>query len=287
MTCKKVSLVIPVYNEASTLKALLKKIDASKEDYIGEIIVVDDASVDESREVIEKYPVKLIKHPYNKGYGAALKTGIRNAENENILIMDADGQHNPEDIKTLVNFIDEYDMVVGARSGSSQSAYFRRPGKKLLQWVAEYVAGFKIQDLNSGFRVFKKNRVLEFMNILPNTFSFTTTITLAMYKMGYSIKYCPIVTEPRTAGKSEVKQTRHGFQTILLMCRVIMLFNPFKIFAPVSAMLFMMGILFIVYSCVFVRIYIPAGALFLLLSSIMIFFFGALADQIASLRFQK
>jgi glycosyltransferase involved in cell wall biosynthesis len=251
-----------------------------------EIIIVDDGSTDNTGKIAIKHGAKVIFHPYNKGYGAALKTGIREATNENILIIDADGQHNYGDIERIVEHLAEYDMVVGCRTKDSYTQLSRKLGKIFLHQLANYLSGFKIPDLNSGFRTFKKSKVMEFIHILPNTFSFATTITLAFYQRGYSIKHVPIVSEKRKGGKSEVKQVRHGMQTLLLIIRVIMLFNPLKIFVPVSGILFLVGFFYSIYSFIFVKFHIPTGALLLLLSSIIVFLFGVIADQIAALRME-
>jgi len=282
---KEISLIIPAYNEEQTIKAVLDEVKKIKE--ITEIIVVDDGSVDNTYKIAKASEVRVIRHPYNKGYGAALKTGIRNAIGEKIIILDADGQHKSEDIKKILNNLDEYDMVVGCRTKGSYVPFSRRFGKFILSKVANYMAGFKIPDLNSGFRGFNKDKLLELMNILPNTYSFTTTVTLAFYKMGYSIKYQPISVCNRQGGRSRVRQVHHGFQTILLILRVIMLFNPLKVFVPVSIIIFSLGFVYAIVSFIFIQLHIPTGALLLMLTGILIFFFGLIADQISMLRFGK
>lgn len=283
----KVSIVIPAYNEQEVIASLLQKLVSINKGNTYEIIVVDDGSTDDTGLIARNSGVNVIRHPYNKGYGAALKTGIRASRNENILTLDADGQHNYEDIKRIIEHLGEYDMVVGCRTKDSYTPVSRKLGKIVLNWLANYLSGFKIPDLNSGFRAFKKSKVMEFMHILPNTFSFTATITLAFFRAGYSIKYVSIISEQRYGGKSRVKHMRHGLQTILLMYRVLMLFNPLKIFVPISGILFVVGFVYSLLSFIFVKFHIPAGAVLLILSSIIVFLFGVIADQIATLRMEK
>jgi len=283
----KVSIVIPAYNEQEVIASLLQKLVSINKGNTYEIIVVDDGSTDDTGLIARNSGVNVIRHPYNKGYGAALKTGIRASRNENILTLDADGQHNYEDIKRIIEHLGEYDMVVGCRTKDSYTPVSRKLGKIVLNWLSNYLSGFKIPDLNSGFRAFKKSKVMEFMHILPNTFSFTATITLAFFRAGYSIKYVSIISEQRYGGKSRVKHMRHGLQTILLMYRVLMLFNPLKIFVPISGILFVVGFVYSLLSFIFVKFHIPAGAVLLILSSIIVFLFGVIADQIATLRMEK
>ena len=281
----KASIIIPAFNEEQGLDLILPRVKdvALKEGY--EIIVVDDGSTDGTSETAKKHGVRLIRHPYNKGYGASLKTGTRNVLSDIILIMDADGQHNPEEIKKLVSCIGEYDMAVGARSKQSHFPLLRRPGKFILNITANYLSGHKIEDLNSGFRAIKKECVLEFMHILPNQFSFSTTITLAMFKAAYNVKYLPITVKARAGGRSSVKHAKHGLQTMLLIIRVIMLFNPLKVFIPLSLILGLFGTLFGMYGVLRFHSF-PKTGVVAIISGVMIFALGVLADQISSLRRQ-
>ena len=218
---------------------------------------------------------------HNKGYGAELKTGIRNARANTVVFFDADGQHNHEDVRRIASGIQEYDMVVGARDEESYQSYLRMPGKKILTSVANYLAETKIPDLNSGFRAIRKSVVKRFMHILPNTFSFTTTITLALFKSGYEIHYIPISTHKRV-GKSTVK-VRDGFRMFILILRMIMLFDPLKVFLPPSLILLSVGSIFVLYTLVTEYVIWKSGML-LIFSGITIFFFGLLADQVSNIR---
>jgi glycosyltransferase involved in cell wall biosynthesis len=273
-----VTIIIPAYNEEEGITDVITQLKELSRNY--EILVIDDGSTDNTCKLATDTGVKVIRHPYNKGYGAALKTGIRNAEADIVLFMDADGQHKPNDIKKLIQYIGEYDMVVGARTKKSKISPLRRPGKKILSITANYLSGHKIPDINSGFRAVKKDKAMEFMRILPNTFSITTTMTLAFFKSGYDIKYVPIHTIGRT-GTSKIKPFRDGFRFIMLIIRTIVLFDPLKVFLPASVLLFAASILYFLFT--FPNI--SDASLMFAVAGIMIFFFGLLADQIASLRF--
>jgi len=279
----RVSILIPCFNEEKGLELVLSKIKAIdlRENY--EVIVIDDGSTDKTFDVAKKYGVIVIRHPYNKGYGASLKAGTRRASSNIIVIMDGDGQHNPEDIKRLISDIGTYDMVVGVRSAKSPSSLYKRLGKALLNLVANYLSGQKILDLNSGFRAINKERLKEFIHILPNGFSFSTTITLAFFKEAYNVKFVPITTMARYGGRSRVNHLKDGLQTMLLIIRVIMLFNPLKVFIPMSLILGCFGVMFSFYGIIKYHSF-PRTGVTAILASIMIFVLGVLADQIAMIR---
>ena len=196
--------------------------------------------------------------------------------------MDADGQHNTADLEKILEHIGEYDMVVGARTGRSKISLLRRLGHHILYLTVRYLAGTKIPDLNSGFRAIKRNLANEVLHILPNGFSFTTTITLAFLKSGYNIKYVAIET-PWRVGTSKIKPFRDGFNFILLILKTIVLFDALKVFLPISFVLLLLGLADLAYELI-VNFNISSASILLLVSSILIFFFGLLADQIASIR---
>ena len=277
---KKVSIIIPAYNEEHAIGKIIGDIKNLPEQF--EILVIDDGSKDKTASIAESFDIRVIRHPMNKGYGAALKTGIRNASGDYILIMDADGQHRVRDIYKLLEYIGPYDMVVGARTKKSKTTLHRRIAQFIMIGTAEYLSGQNIPDLNSGFRIMKKERALEYMNILPNGFSFTTTITLAILMNGYSVKYIPIEAETRI-GKSKIRPIKDGFNFILLIVRTVSLFNPLKVFLPISALLMTLGFIDLLYEVIF-NFNISSASLLLILSSIIIFFFGILADQISAIR---
>ena len=274
-----VTIIIPAHNEEEGIVDVINGVKGLNTGY--EMIVVDDGSTDNTYKLVAETGVKVIRHPYNKGYGAALKTGIRNANADVVLFMDADGQHQPSDIKKLIQYVGEYDMVVGARTKKSKISLLRRPGKKVLGITANYLSGMKIPDLNSGFRAIKKNVAMEFMHILPNTFSLSTTITLALITSGYNVKYVPIEA-PERVGTSKIKPFRDGFRFLLMIVRTISLFNPLKIFLPVSFSLFLGGALYSTYGVILYED-ISDTSILLIISSLIIFFFGILADQVSVL----
>ncbi len=281
------TVVIPAYNEEHGLTKVLPELSENLKNG-WEVIVVDDGSTDKTAEIVKRYnKIRLVKHPYNKGYGAALKTGIRAAKNEAILLMDSDGQHSIKDFHRIIKKFREgdYDLVIGARSSEAYQVKTRVPGKFLLTKTAEYLMGTKIKDLNSGLRIFKKSKVVPFFNILPNSFSFSTTSTLAFLKEAFNVVYIDIETEKREGRKSSVKFARDGSRTLLLITRVIMLFNPLKIFFPISVLTFALGVLWGLYGVVIFQ-RIPNSSVILMVFGMFLFFFGMLADQTASIRRQ-
>lgn len=283
-----ISIIIPAYNVEGSIGSVLDGLRAWRER--AEIIVIDDGSTDRTAEIAERAGVRVIRHRVNKGYGAALKTGIRAARGDVIVMMDSDGEHNAAYIQALLDAMPENEMVVGARGKGSHAPLLRRPGKWILGKVANYLAETNIPDLNSGLRAFRKDIVLRFMPILPNGFSFTTTLTLAFFKEGYNIAYVPITTTPRV-GKSTVNPIRDGMNTLMLIIRIIALFDPIKVFLPMSIALFLIGVAYWIASGVYryasnivPAFHIPTGAMLMMLSAVIVFMFGILADQVSAMR---
>jgi len=286
-----ISIIIPAYNEASSIGTVLKGLDEWRER--AEIIVVDDCSTDRTAEIAQAAGVRVIRHLHRKGYGAGLKTGIRAAAGDIVVMMDADSEHNAAQISLLLDNLGDNDMVVGARGKGSHAPLIRRPGKWLLSKVANYLAQTQIPDLNSGLRAFRKEVALRFLHILPNGFSFTTTLTLALFKEGYNTAYVPITTSPRV-GTSTVNPIRDGINTLMLIVRIISLFDPLKVFLPTSVVLFLVGLIYWIGSGIFRFIqhvepafHIPTGAMIALVSSVIVFMFGVLADQVSAIRREK
>ena len=281
----KLSVIVPVFNEAATIESVLatlqKELEQLAVEY--EIITVDDASGDNSRQIIEKNPaVKLVSHPYNKGYGASLKTGAAQARYDWLLFFDGDGQHKAEYIKDFLAYAHDHDIIIGCRNGY-KGPWLRQPGKKILHWIANYLAEQKIPDLNCGLRLIKKEPFLKYLHLFPNGFSLSTTSTLAFFKEGLNVKYVPITIEKRR-GQSTVKIS-DGFKTIMLIIRLIMLFSPLKIFLPISFAGFLISayiITDVLISTNFETVSKSGG--FLFVSSLLIFLFGLLADQVAAIR---
>ena len=275
-----ITIIIPAYNEEEGIVELIEGLKKLPDKY--EILIVDDGSTDSTCELINSTGIRVISHPYNKGYGAALKTGIKNVETDIVLLMDADGQHTPDDIEKIVQYIDKYDMVVGARTRNTKIPLLRKLGKIVLNLTVRYLAGTRIPDLNSGFRVLKRSIAMEFLRILPNGFSFTTTITLACLKSGYTVKYVPIDALERV-GSSKIKPFKDGFNFILLIIKTIALFDALKVFLPISVLLLLLGLADLLYELI-VYFNISSTSILLIVSGLLIFFFGLLADQIASIR---
>jgi glycosyltransferase involved in cell wall biosynthesis len=279
-----VDLIIPAYNEAETLSAFLQRL-ASVRELFGTIIVVDDCSTDQTSQIAQEFGVAVIRHRRNLGYGAAIKSGARASQAEFVLIMDCDGQHRPEEIPQLLKEIPENDMVVGERGGKSEDFDPRLPGKRVLHWVANFLAKQRIPDLNSGFRVARRQIIVDNLALLPDGFSFSTTLTLLLLKAHHEVKYVPVHSEVRRGGKSQVRFLRDGFNTFLLIIRTIMLFDPLRVFVPGSAALVGLGILYSIYdSLTKQRLNIPDGAVLVMIAGVVVFFFGLIADQISAMR---
>lgn len=281
------SIIIPAYNEekivTQTIANLKKELAKLNLNY--EIIVINDGSTDKTKEVLEKIKeIKIINHPHNKGNGAALKTGIKNAIYNYLLFFDADGQHKPEYIKEFLKYSDEYDMVAGARQGY-KGPLIRQPGKKILHWLANYLSKQKIPDLNCGFRIVKKEHISKFVHLLCDGFSFYTTATLLFLSEGLTIKYIPITINKRL-GKSTVKP-KDALDSFILILRTILLSSPLRVFLPITGLLIILGTISFVLDIIqsyHAFLNISDATIFLFISSLLIFFFGLLADQLAAIR---
>ena len=286
---KKISIVMPAYNEADAIGEVLDKLVPVAAEQGWEVIVVDDGSDDGTGKAAEQRGVKVITHPKNRGYGASLSTAIRATDADVVVFIDSDGQHNHNDIARLLEHIDRYDMVVGARTKDSYIDPYRRPGKKVLKWFANYLAKEEIPDINSGFRAFKRDVLLSYLHLMPSGFSFSTTSTFAMLKGGHQIKWIPIKTTKRI-GTSTVKLLKHGPETMMLILRLTVLFDPLRIFLPVSGILMLLAAIATVVNIIqdflnqIYRLAIPATALFLAISAVIIFMLGLLTDQVSAIR---
>ncbi len=279
------TIIIPAYNEGDAVGAVIQKAHALRPD--AEILVVDDGSRDNTAEAARAAGARVIRHPYNKGNGAAVKTGLRNAHGEVVLLLDADGQHPPEDIERVLVGIGEYDLVVGARTRNSESAWIRDLGNSIFNALATYLSGRKIPDLTSGFRAMKRDLIMEFIHLLPNLYSYPTTSTLAFIKAGYNVQFVSIRARKGT-GRSNTKILRDGVRAIVIILRMITLFAPMKIFLPISMLLFLGGGLYGLANIFLFGINrIPNGSVLLILSSLFIFLFGLISEQIAAMRFES
>jgi len=275
-----ISVVIPAYNEAEGIANLLEKIISLGFHTRYEVIVVDDGSSDETAAIVSRFPVRLIKHHTNKGYGAALKTGIRKAKGQKVIMLDSDGQHDPQYIPQIAELLEENDLVIGERTADSFQVKNRQGGKKLIRKVGEYLFDQKLPDFNSGLRGFDRNLIKSMLHLMPNGFSFSTTSTMAFIKEGYSIATLPVVVAERQGRASNVKFIRDGSKTILLLFRIIMLFNPLKIFFPFSVLVTILGIIWGIYAYLFFGRFANSATLITMLG-MFLFFIGLIADQIA------
>jgi glycosyltransferase involved in cell wall biosynthesis len=280
---EKISIIMPAYNEASAIGDTLDKLMPMASEFGWRVIVVDDGSNDNTCDVAKKHGVEVLTHPYNQGYGASLSTGIRSTDTDIVVFIDSDGQHNPNDIIRLLKYSDQYDMVVGTRTKDSHVDLRRRPGKRILKWFADYMAKEKIPDINSGFRIFRHDVISSYLHLMPKGFSFSTTSTFAMIKGGHKIKWIPIQTSKRV-GTSTVKQLKHGPEVIMLMLRLTVLFDPLRVFLPISGFLMLSAAIITIINFVMYRMAIPSSAVFLGISSVIIFMLGLLTDQVSAIR---
>ncbi len=280
----KVSVVIPVHNEEASLGTVLEGINRVKgKDW--EVIVVDDGSEDGSATIARKKGAKVLSHPYCIGNGAAVKTGIRKAKGEIVVLMDGDGQHNPEEIPGLLEEIRRYDMVVGVRDWNSQADSLRGFGNKVYNLLASYVTGRRIPDLTSGFRAVRRKVLSRYLYLFPNTFSYPATLTLAMIRSGHSVAFVPIKTGKRK-GRSKLNPLKDGVRFFLIIAKIATLFSPFRIFLPISGILFVSGVLYYLYWFFTARRFTNM-ALLLILLSVIVFLMGLISEQINQLRYER
>lgn len=276
---KDISVIVPIFNEQTVVKDTIERIKRIVPD--SEIIVINDGSSDDTLKIlntIEK--IIVINHPYNLGYGASLKDGIKTANGKLIVITDADGTYPIEDIPKLLQHSTQYDMVVGARIGTKvHIPFFRRPAKWIIKILASFLVGKKIPDINSGLRVFNKEKALEFMNLYPSGFSFTTTITLSFFTSDYTIKYIPINYFKRT-GKSTIHPLKDFTGFIALIFRIIIFFRPLRFFIIPSMILIIIGIIHGTYQIMTLPTGLGQLPVISILAGLQIIFLGILADLI-------
>jgi glycosyltransferase involved in cell wall biosynthesis len=276
------SIVIPAFNEAASIATVVSGLSAAA--HWREILVIDDGSSDNTGAQASAAGARVIRHPYNKGNGAAVKTGIRDATGTFVLIADADGQHQPADAARLVSQLDAYDLVVGARSSRTHAGLARRLGNASLNWIAGYLAQQRIPDLTSGFRAARRECLVEFLHLLPNGFSTPTTTTLAFMKAGYSVRFEP-VDAARRQGASNIRLGSDGVQFLLILLKVITIFSPLRIFLPISAASFFVGAAYAVWT-IATQSHVTNSSVLLILLSVVIFLVGLVSEQISSLRFE-
>ena len=276
------TVIVPAYNEAATIATVVSGLRQAAA--WSEILVVDDGSTDDTAARARAAGARVVRHPYNIGNGAAVKTGIRETTTRFVLIVDADGQHPPADAVRLVSHLDPYDLVVGARAPHTQATTARRIGNGVLNAVASYLTRHRIPDLTSGFRAARYEALREFLHLLPNGFSTPTTTTLAFIKAGYSVRFEPIEAAPRR-GTSKIRLGSDGVGFFLILLKVITIYSPLRIFVPVSAVSFLLGAAYAVWTIV-TQSHVTNSSVLLIVLSVIIFLVGLISEQISSLRFE-
>jgi len=276
------SILIPAKNEVQGLSLIVPKIRELYPD--AEIIVVDDASTDNTRCVATSFGAKVISHPYSKGNGAAIKSGLRVAKGDVLVCMDADGQHLPKDIQKLLDKLDAgFDMVVGSRSRKGQASIQRGIANRFYNWFASWMVGHKVEDLTSGFRATRVKKFREFLTLLPNKFSYPTTITMSFFRAGYSVGYVSIDVQQRLVGtQSHVRIWQDGIRFLLIIFKIGTLFSPLKLFFPISLSFFATAVGYYVFTFLTTGRFTNMSAL-LFTTAVLIFLMGLISEQITSL----
>lgn len=278
------SIILPAKNEARALASLLPALRAAQPD--AEIIVVDDGSTDHTAPLCQQHAVERVSSPYSMGNGAAIKRGARAARGDILVFMDADGQHDPDDISRLLEKMDEgYDMVIGARGWVDQADVGRGVANSVYNWLASRITGHDIADLTSGFRAVRADKFREFLYLLPNGFSYPTTCTMAFFRSAYPVAYLPIRTAQRV-GDSHVRPIRDGIRFLLIIFKIATLYSPLKLFVPTSALFFVLGMGWYVYT------YATHGqftnmSMLLFSASVIIFLIGLVSEQITALTYRR
>lgn len=276
------SVVIPAFNEADGIADVVSGLLGSAAWH--EILVVDDGSTDATSAAAQAAGARVIRHPYNKGNGASVKSGIREATGEYVLIIDADGQHEPADATRLVSRLGDYDLVIGARAHATQATVARRLGNHLLNGLASYLTGRPIPDLTSGFRAARRQHLHEFIHLLPNGFSTPTTTTLAFIKAGYSVVFEPVEARLRV-GQSKIRLLRDGAKFSLIVLKVVTIFSPLRVFLPVSLASFAVGLGYAMWT-IATQSHVTNSSVLLIMLGVIVFLMGLVSEQIAALRFE-
>jgi glycosyltransferase involved in cell wall biosynthesis len=276
------SIVIPAYNEATVIGDLVSSLRESAS--WREIIVVDDGSSDGTAAHAQRAGAVVVRHPYNKGNGASIKSGIRAAAGDFVLIMDGDGQHQASEALKIVARLGDYDLVIGTRTADAQATMGRRVGNKLLNWLATYLTGQRVRDLTSGLRCARRECLREFLHLLPNGFSTPTTTTLAFIKAGYNVSFEPVDVQQRS-GQSKIKFARDGFRFFLILLKVVTIFSPLRVFVPLSLTAFALGAGYAVWTAV-TQSHITNSSVLLIVLSVVILLVGLVSEQISALRLE-
>ena len=276
------SIILPAKNEAASLPELLTRLHKLYPQ--AEMLVVDDGSSDDTAKVAQAHGARVVRHPYSMGNGAAIKSGARKATGNVLVFMDGDGQHDPSDIRALLEKLQSgYDMVVGARNSESQASIGRGLANRVYNQLASLMVGHRIPDLTSGFRAAKADYFREFLHLLPNGFSYPTTITMAFFRAGYSVAYVPITASKRI-GKSHIHPLRDGVRFLLIIFKVGTLYSPLKVFFPISVVFFLLGLGRYLYTFTTTHQFTTMSAL-MFITAMLVFLIGLVSEQITNLLF--
>ncbi|WP_369936838.1 glycosyltransferase family 2 protein [Xanthomonas tesorieronis] len=279
----KISIILPAKNEVAGLSRTLPRL---REEMPGaEIIVVDDGSTDATAQVARDQGARVIGSPYSMGNGAAIKRGARAASGEILVLMDADGQHDPGDIQKLLAVLGQgYDMVVGARDSSGQASVHRGLANRFYNWLASRMTGFEVKDLTSGFRAVRADRFREFLHLLPNGFSYPTTSTMAFFRSAYPVAYVPIPVAKRIGSGSHIRPLKDGVRFLLIIFKIATLYSPLKLFVPVSMAFFALGLAYYGYTFATMHRFTNMSTL-LFSASVIVFLIGLISEQITGLMY--
>ena len=275
-----VSVVVPAMNEAGAIGTVVRELSAVAP--WREIIVVDDGSTDGTASEAAAAGARVVRHPYNKGNGAAVKTGIRQAAGDYVLIMDGDGQHNPADALRLVAPLGEYDLVVGARAADTQASFLRRLGNGALNRLASFLTDRAIPDLTSGFRAATRDGLRSFLHLLPNGFSTPTTTTLCFIKAGYNVTFETVAARQRS-GASKIRLSSDGPKFLLIVLRIVTIFSPLRIFVPIAAMSFAIGAGYGLWT-IATQLHVTNTSVLLVMLAVIVLLVGLVSEQISALR---
>jgi glycosyltransferase involved in cell wall biosynthesis len=279
-----ISIVLPAKNEAAALAELLPRLRKAQPE--AEIIVVDDGSSDDTATICTRSGVTTVRQPYSMGNGAAIKRGARAAAGEVIVFMDADGQHDPADIARLLEKLHNgYDMAVGARDWSGQAGAGRGLANTFYNWLASRMTGHVVADLTSGFRAVRAEKFREFLHLLPNGFSYPTTVTMAFFRSAYAVAYEPVAVHKRV-GKSHIKPVRDGIRFLLIIFKIATLYSPLKLFVPVAVSFFLLGLGYYGYTYSTMHRFTNMSAL-LFSAAVIVFLIGLISEQITALTYRR
>jgi len=276
------TLLIPAYNEAAAIGSVLREIGRPPD--CREILVVDDGSTDDTAEIARAAGARVISLPTNQGYGKALKIGLAAARTDYVVCCDGDGQHHVGDVLRVAQEAPRHDMVVGVRGESSHHDWLRLPGKAVLGWFANVLTRRRIPDINSGLRAFRVAAIRKYLHLMPDGFSFSTTSSIALLRMGYDVGYVPITVKPRLGRKSTVQILRDGLRVAMLILNLTVLFNPLRVFIPLSFLFMAAGLLYFLVYAVQYRLHVTPSMVMVFITGVLIFVLGIVCEQVSAIR---